>query len=178
MRRMVLFLSLIAPLLFTSTSAATPPARFTFTFDETFPSFISAVCGFDVFVHLEGTATATLFFGRSGTLIREIDTNPNLKVTIFAPTTGKSFTYPSAGVFVQDYIEGGVVGSPVIATLTGCCAGTGSTPPNAGRLVFNAVVIDTTPEGIPVVEFTSEISASGHINDDLAEARCATLSDP
>ena len=175
---MALLLGLVAPLLFAATGAAAPPTRITDAFDDTFPSLLSGVCGFAVFVHLEGTVTATLFFDRTGTLNREIDTQPNLKITFFAPSTGKSFSYPSAGAFIQDYSNGGVVGSPVIATVTGLLNGTGSTAPNAGKLVFNAVVVATTPEGIPVVEFTSEISASGHFNDDLAAARCAALSGP
>jgi len=176
MRRMALFFSISAALFLPSMATGAPPSSFTFTFDETFPSFLSGVCGFPVFVHLDGTATATLFFDPSGSLIREIDTNAGFKVTFFAPSTGKSFTFPQAGAFVQDYTDGGAVGSPVIATLTGLRQGTGSTPPDAGRLVFNAVVIDTSPEGIPVVDFTSEVSASGHINNNLAAARCAALS--
>jgi transposase-like protein len=111
-------------------------------------------------------------------LNREIDTQPSLKITFSAPSTGKSFSYPAAGAFIQDYSNGGVVGSPAIATVTGVLNGTGSTAPNAGKLVFNAVVVATTPEGIPVVDFTSEISTSGHFNDDLAAARCAALSGP
>jgi hypothetical protein len=119
-----------------------------------------------------------LFFDRSGSVTREIATQPTLKLTFFAPSTGKSYTAPLAGMFVQDYSNGGTVGSPVIATATGFLDGTGSTPPDAGRVVFNAVVVETTAEGIPVIDITSEISASGHFNDDLAAARCATLSDP
>jgi hypothetical protein len=178
MRRMALLLGLVASLLFAATGAAAPPTRITFAFDDTFPSFLSAVCGFDVFVHLEGTATSTLFFDPTGTLNREIDTQPSLTITFSAPSTGKSFSYPAAGAFIQDYSNGGVVGSPAIATVTGVLNGTGSTAPNAGKLVFNAVVVATTPEGIPVVDFTSEISTSGHFNDDLAAARCAALSGP
>jgi hypothetical protein len=178
MRTLALLSSLIATLLVASAAPATPPSRFTFTFDETFPSFLSLVCGFPVFVHIEGTATATLFFDRSGTLIREIDTQPGFKVTFFAPSTGKSFTFPSGGAFVQDYSNGTAIGSPVIATVTGLLNGTGSTPPDAGRLVLNAVIVGYTPEGIPIIEPVSDISRTGHINDDLAAARCATLSDP
>ena len=98
-----------------------------------------------MFVHLEGNANATLFYDKNGTLIREIDVNQSLTATFFAPSTGESFSYPSAGPFIQEYVDGGAVGSPVIATLAGFLRGTGSTPPNAGRIVFDAVVIDTTP---------------------------------
>jgi len=176
MRRMALLLSLIA-LLFASAGTANPPSRFTFTFDDTFPSgFTSAACGFDVFVNIKGTAVATVFFDQSGTVIREIDTQPNFKITFFAPSTGKSFTFPNGGNLLTTYTNGGAVGSPALATVTGLLGGTGSTAPNAGKLVFNAVVIEITPEGIPVIDFVSDVSSSGHFNDDIAAARCATLS--
>jgi hypothetical protein len=178
MRTLALFSSLMATLLVASTGSAAPPSRFTFTFDETFPSMLTFACGFPVFVHVEGNATATLFFDRSGTLLREIDTQPGFKVTFFAPSTGKSFTYPSAGAFIQDYSNGTDLGSPVIATVTGLLNGTGSTPPDAGRVVMNAVIVGFTPEGIPIIDPVSDISRTGHFNDDLVAARCATLSDP
>jgi hypothetical protein len=56
--------------------------------------------------------------------------------------------------------------------------GTGSTAPDAGRIVFNAVIVAITPEGIPIIDFVSEISSSGHFNDDVLAARCAALSAP
>ena len=175
-RRGVLLISVIAALLFACTGAGKPPTHHTFAIDDTFPSFLSAVCGFDVIIHLEGTAHATLFYDRTGTLICEIDTNANFKLTFSAPSTGKSFSFPAARAFVQDYSGGTAIGTPLIAKLTGLIAGTGSTPPDAGRIVFNAVIIDISPEGIPIVDLVSEISSSGHFNEDIAAARCAALS--
>jgi hypothetical protein len=61
-------------------------------------------------------------------------------------------------------------------TQTGLGRGTGSTAPDAGRLVFDAVIIGTSPEGLPIVEIVDLISASGHFNDDVFAARCAALS--
>lgn len=179
MRRVAVLLSIIGifgSLLAASTATANPPARFTFSIDDTFPSFLSGVCGFDVEIHIEGTSTAKLFLDKTGAIVREIDTNPNLKITFSAPSTGKSFTFPAGGAFVQEYINGTAVGSSAIATLTGLINGTGSSPPDAGRIVAEVVVVDTTPEGIPIVDFVSEISSSGHFNEDLAAARCAALS--
>jgi len=177
MRGATLVLGLIAALVLASSGTANPPTRFTFTLDDTFPAPVtSAVCGFDVFIHFEGTGAALLFYDKNGVLVRELDTNPSLKTTLFAPSTGKSFTYPAGGSFVQDYVNGTAVGSTLIATLTGFIGGTGSTAPNAGRIVSEAVVIDISPEGIPVVDIVSEISSSGHFNEDTAAARCAALS--
>jgi hypothetical protein len=41
--------------------------------------------------------------------------------------------------------------------------------------VFEAVIVDISAEGIPIVDIVSEISSSGHFNEDTAAARCATL---
>lgn len=176
MRRRALLLGAVAALLFTSSGAAKPPSHFTFPVDFTVPSFLTGVCGFPVFVHLEGTARTTLFYDGDGNITREIDVNTNLMITFSAPSTGKSFSYPSAGPFIQDFINGTAVGSTLVATVDGILAGTGSTAPDAGRAVFEAVVIDTLPEGIPVVDLVAEISSTGHRNEDLAAARCAALS--
>jgi hypothetical protein len=141
MRTGTALLGLIAALVLSSSGMANPPSRFTFTLDDTFPAFgTSAVCGFSVFVHLEGTAAAQLFYDRHGVLIRELDTSPNLKITFFAPSTGKSFTYAVGGPFVQEYVDGAAVGSPVVATLAGLIGATGSSAPNAGRIVSEGVV--------------------------------------
>jgi hypothetical protein len=167
----------VATVLVTSTTAANPPSRFTFTFDQTFPSgLLTAACGFDVFVHIEGTSAALAFYDTGGTVVREIDTSAGFKTTLFAPSTGKSFTYPLSGAFDQKYINGTSIGSHAVVTETGLVRGTGSTAPDAGRLVFDAVIIGTSPEGLPIVDVVDLISATGHFNDDVVAARCAALS--
>ena len=180
MRRLALVLGVIGiagALPIPSTAAANSQSRFTFTIDQTFPAgSLSSTCGFAVFVHFEGTTAANLFFDASGTLTREIDTDPNLTVTFFAPSTGKSFSYRTGGNFVQDYGSGTAIGSHVLATQSGFQGGTGSGPPDAGRLVIDGVIVDVLPEGIPIVQFVEVISAAGHFNDDLDAARCAGLS--
>jgi hypothetical protein len=78
-RRLALLLSVmgVAGALVGSTGAANPPTRFTFAFDATFQSgLLSSAWGFRVFVHLEGTAAATAFYDKTGTVVREIDTSP------------------------------------------------------------------------------------------------------
>jgi hypothetical protein len=179
MRRLavVLVLVIAGALPVGSTDATNPPSRFTFTVDDTFPaSGLSSACGFEVLVHLEGTSTATLFFDKNGTIIREIDANANFMITFSAPSTGKSFSYPLGGPFIQEYINGTAIGSHALATANGFQAGTGSTAPDAGKVVFDVVIVDTSPEGIPIVDIVDVISASGHFNDNVTAARCATLS--
>ena len=177
MRRFALLLSLAASLVFAPTVSANQPSHFTFTFDDTFlAGGLSAACGFDVFVHLEGTAVAIVFFDKSGTVIREIDTNPSLTVTFSAPSTGNSFTFPSAGTLLTTYTGGAAVGTPALAKVTGLLAGTGSSAPDAGTLTFEAVVIAISPEGIPIIDFVNEIGSTGNRNDSVTAERCATLS--
>lgn len=179
MRRFALLLIAMGSLLVTSTGAANAPSRFTFTLDQTFPSGnLTAACGFPVFVHIEGTQAATIFYDTSGTVVREIDTSPGFSVTFFAPSTGGSFTYPGSGAFIQEYVNGTAVGSHLVATLVGLHRGAGPGPPDAGRTVFDAVVAGVSPEGIPAVEIVDVISDAGHRIEDITAARCAVLSGP
>jgi len=182
MRRLALALGVIGiagALLVPSTDAAGRQSRFTFHIDQTVPAGgLSSACGFPVFVHFEGTTAANLFFDSSGVLTREIDTNPNLTVTFFAPSTGRSFSYHPGLDFVQDYSNGTAIGSHVLATQSGFQGATGSGPPDAGRLVIDGVIVDVLPEGIPIVQFVDVISVSGHFNDDFDAARCTALSGP
>jgi hypothetical protein len=57
-------------------------------------------------------------------------------------------------------------------------SGPGS-PRIAGREVYEGVIVDFTPDGVPIVDPVALISQSGQF--DLAavlEARCAALTDP
>src|SRR5262245_19615524 len=156
MRRLSVLLCVVGiagMVLAASTSAGNPPTRLTFTFDDTFQSvLLTNACGFPVFVHIEGTAAALVLYDATGTIVREIDTQPGFTVEFAAPSTGKSFAYPAAGTFDQKYVNGTAIGSHVDVTQTGIFAGTGSGPPNAGRIEFDAIIIDTSPGGLPVIE--------------------------
>jgi hypothetical protein len=50
----------------------------------------------------------------------------------------------------------------------------------AGRQVVEGVIVDYTPEGIPIASFVQELSATGNFPEfeAFAEARCAFLTDP
>jgi hypothetical protein len=176
MRKFGIIVGLLAASVLAPGVAASPPSHFTFTIDETVPApGLSAACGFEVVAHLEGSAIAIVFYDQSGEIVREIDTNPSFTTTFFAPSQGTSFTYAIGGILQTTYTEGAAVGSSALAKVTGVLAGTGSTAPNAGTLVFEAVVIDITPEGIPIIDLLTLLSATGHRVDSLTEARCATL---
>jgi len=48
-----------------------------------------------------------------------------------------------------------------------------------GREVFDAVVVDHSPEGVPILEFTNLISQSGNFfPGDFTGVVCAALSGP
>jgi hypothetical protein len=64
---------------------------------------ISAFCGFAVFTTFQGMSDVTLFLDSNGNPVREIDTSPSFTITFFAPSTGKSFSYPGAGTLESDY---------------------------------------------------------------------------
>ena len=67
-RRALVSVTALATLLLLSTHATSaPPTRVDFAFDEIFPSgFLTAFCGFPVFVHVQGAGTTTLIVTLSG----------------------------------------------------------------------------------------------------------------
>lgn len=167
---------LVAALLVTLQTGATanPPLQYRQDVDFSFRSSgASAVCGFDVFVHIVGGGRATLFYDKSGTIAREVDSSPNLKVTISAPSTGKSFTFAFAGALRTTYNDGGVVGSTGIAVMTGVDNRYPGAGVNAGRTVFKVEVFEINEAGIPVTDFVNVISETGSdLHTSLAVARC------
>jgi hypothetical protein len=137
----------------------------------------SAVCGFEVRGHFEGDSHFTVFYDQSGQIIREVDTFPSFQVTVYALSTGKSYTSASPAVLTQYYTNGAVEGSSVRAVLTGLVERIPGVGIDAGRFEFNAVVIGHDAAGVPIIQFVSEISSVGpDIEGSRAVARCAGVS--
>ena len=133
----------------------------------------SAICGFDVLVHVEGVGQAALFYDRNGNIVRENDSAPDLKMTIFAPSNGNSWTFALSAALHTLYTDGGAIGSTGTAVLTGVAQRFPGAGIDAGRTVFETLVVDVTPEGLPVTDFTNVLSHSGPLLDmSLAAARC------
>lgn len=173
-------------LLFVAPVAAAPPTRIAFAFDEVFPSgVLSALCGIPVWIHLQGGGTTTLFYDKSGIqVIRELDTlAEGAKTTIFSPVdlggTGKSFTDITRGPTTFLYPEGTDIGDPAIVILNGVQRTSGPGNPRiVGHEVQQGVVIDFTPDGVPIVDTLAIISQSGQFDiTAVLEARCAQLID-
>jgi len=186
-RRIGLLVSLVTLLaLGGSTLAATPawatppqhfhqlPFNFSIRDDP-----LSAACGFDVFDVVAADIDVTLLYDQSGTLIREIDTFPAGTFSFAAPSTGKSIGSRAPAVLITDYTGGGAVGTLAVARATGLVFMLQPGVMFTGNQVFDAVVVDHTPEGIPIIEFTNMISQSGNFfSGDLAGVVCPALSGP
>jgi hypothetical protein len=186
-RRIGLLVSLVAlvalggGLLGAAPAWATPPKHF-FHISADFTGrddFFSEACGFDVFDVFAGNVDTTLFYDQSGALIREIDTSPSLTFSLAAPSTGKSIGSRASAVLITDYTGGGALGTAAVASLTGLTQMIQPGVMFTGRQVFDAVVVDHSPDGVPIIEFTNMISESGNFfSGDFAGVVCPALSDP
>jgi len=185
-RRIGLLVSLVALLalgggtLAATPAWATPPKHFHIPINVSFrDDDLSAACGFDVFDGFAGNINVTLLYDQSGTLIREIDTYPVGTFSFAAPSTGKSIGSRSPTVAITDYTGGGADGTAAVVTLTGLQIMLAPGMMFTGRQVYDAVVIDHSPEGIPITAFTDLISQSGNFfSGDTAPLVCAALSGP
>lgn len=176
----------LALFVFSVCAAAMPPTRISFEFDVTFPSdFLTDACGIPVWVHEQGAGTTTLHYDSDGQLVRELDTlAPGVTVTIFSPVelggTGMSFTDVTHAPSTFLYADGTDIGDTAIVILNGVQRTSGPGNPRlVGRQVYEGVIIDFTPEGVPVVDPVNLISESGQFDvAAVLQARCAALSGP
>ena len=171
---LVLGPSLVLFSLLGSSAYAEPPTQERTHFDDTVRLVrASNICGFDVFGHFQGDQHFTLFYDRTGAIDREVDTFPDFKVTVFAPSTGKSYTSASPAVLHTQYTDGAAIGSPAIAELTGLVEKVDGVDIDSGRLVFNAIVVGRDAAGVPTIQFLSVISSSGpDLDTTIGRARC------
>jgi len=157
-------------------ASANAPTRASFKVNDTFyVPFTSAYCGFDVYRTVSGTINVTLFQDENGTLVRETDTAPDFKETFYAPSSGKTFSDPGSVTAHTTYDGGATIGSSATVTLTGLLQNAAG-PADAARLVLRGVVVGIDPTGIPFVDASEFVSASGHLSSDPVGNRCAALS--
>lgn len=162
---------------------AAPTTHIPLDIDVAFPlPLTSAQCGFPVFRRDAGRIVVSLFFAQDGTLKREDDSAMGFSTTWFSPAdaggTGKSFTTPAPFSLHSEYPQGAVIGAPAVLKFTGLQAKTPDLAAQAGLQVVPGVIIDITPEGIPVTDFAGDFTAVRGQFDDVVDFRasiCAAL---
>jgi hypothetical protein len=157
---------------------ATPPSHFSEPVNFSLQlDYYTDLCGFPVAQSLVGTLNTTLLYDKSGNIVSEVDTQPDTTVTFGSPTSGKSFSFPFASILRTDYSNGAALGSGAISYGSGLDIKAPGVSADAHHTVLDAVVVDTTPDRVPIVAFTGVISVNGHTTDpDAVDAAiCAAL---
>jgi hypothetical protein len=138
---------------------------------------LSGACGFPVTVTVSGAVDETLIYNGAGLVVRQIENTPAATATFSSPYG--SFSFPEALTSVYTYPGGATLGSTANFTSSGLLR-FGLVPgfgvSNAGIDIFaNAVVVDFTPEGIPIVDFTESTVVISHGNRNSDEEIFATI---
>ena len=143
---------------------------------------LSEACGFPVTVTVSGALDETLIYNDTELVVRQIENTPAATATFSSPYG--SFSFPEAATSVYTYPGGAMLGSTANYTSSGLLS-FGLVPgfgvSNAGIDIFaNAVVVDFTPEGIPIVDVTGSTVVISHGNrnsdEEIFSAICAALS--
>ena len=163
--------------LFQLGASAAPPLQETGHYDyAVLLHGATRVCGFPVYGRFQGDFRLAVFYDNNGNIVREVDTFPMATVTVYAPSTGKSYTSASPAVLITTYTNGASVGSTAIASLNGLLEKIGGIDLDSGRLVFEAVVDGYDAAGVPHIHFVREISSVGPDLDAFIGAqRCAAV---
>jgi hypothetical protein len=150
----------------------------TLNVEDTFvDDFLTETCGTTVVISVEGTLHVTLLYNKQGLIEKEIDPSSGLTVTVSAPLTGNSFSFP-ANTAIFDYGAGAEVGSTFTATIVGLFGHVpGVIASDAGQLIFTGVVEGFDEFGIPMVDFRELLVAHGNFEsqEDINAAICGTL---
>ena len=172
--RRVFTLIFILTLALSTTAAADPPLQEWRHIDVTAKAVAaSRLCGFDIFRHFEGDSHFTVFYDNDGAIVREVDTFPSLTITLYAPSTGQSYTSSVPAVLHTYYTNGAATGSQATAILTGLAEKFGFADLDAGRLVFLARVIGHDAAGVPTIQFVETISSVGpDVDVSVQQSRC------
>src|SRR5262245_39237559 len=178
MRRLiVLAVGLTATAILAGTASANPPMHVRGPLDFTVPSpEYSAACGFPVLLTARGMLVVTFHANPDGSVLEQ-DAFPGLRITVSAPSTGRSFDHVF-GPTTYHYPDGLYVGAPAVITSHGVRGDAPGIPPDAGRIVMPGVVVDLIPGVGPITLPTGPpLSASGHFEDParVVAAVCAAL---
>lgn len=154
---------------------ALPPRHVSQTVNLTFPiDYYTQQCGVTAWSTLTGQLDATLFTDQSGTVVREVDTQPGTTET-FSSSAGRSFSFPVAATLVTSYPDGSGIGSPAVVSGDGLSGKIPGVPADAGRITIQATVVELTDQGVPITAFGPVTSMNGHANDPaVADAAICT----
>jgi hypothetical protein len=133
---------------------------------------LTKACRFPVTFTRVGTASYTLVYGKDGTVIREVDTEPGTKITVSG--NGRSYTSANDPILITKYPEGATLGAPATMIFTGIFFKFPGTVPNAGPDFITGHVEGFTPEGVPLVSFDDVVASHGP-RPDFVEAVCTAL---
>ena len=149
---------------------ASEPVNYTVSVD-----YYTQLCGFPVWFTLAGQLDSKVFTDASGTVVREVDTQPGTRQT-FASAT-RSFSFPFASTLVTDYPDGAYLGAPAVVTGNGLAGKVPGIPADAGTITYQGIVVDFTAQGVPITAFGGVLAMHGHSNDPAAAdaAICAAL---
>jgi hypothetical protein len=185
LRRLLVFITVaLSALAVAATSSAQRAVHLRDAIDitNTFQSpLLSGACGFPVTVTVSGALDETLIYDDAGLVVRQIENTPAATATFSSPYG--SFSFPEAATSHYTYPCGATLGSTANFTSSGLLR-FGLVPgfgvSNAGIDIFaNAVVVDFTPEGIPIVDFTDSTTVISHGNrnsdEEIFTAICAAL---
>jgi hypothetical protein len=178
-RKLVLLTLAVCALAVPAAAQARPPERISIDISDTFTDpFLSDQCGTDVVFTITGNVTVTLTRNAAGLIVREADHSAGSKVTVSAPETGRSFSFPNSAVATYDYGTGATVGSPVTLTLRGLFGHvTGHIASDAGTITLVGTVEGFDEFGIPLVDFPNPpIRETGNREGEaVAAAFCEAL---
>ncbi|HET7807048.1 MAG TPA: hypothetical protein VFK71_01035 [Gaiellaceae bacterium] len=153
------------------------PSRVRVPFSLTVPSpEYTAECGFPVEISSEGTLMVTIHTKADGAALEQ-DVFPGLRITVSAPSTGRSFSHVF-GPTTYRYPDGIYEGAPAVITSTGVRGDAPGIPPDAGRIVTPGLVVAVIPDvGAIVVPTGPPVSQTGHFEDPatVVAAICAAL---
>jgi hypothetical protein len=156
--------------------AGAQPRYFSVPIHSSFVSpFYTAQCDATVMISYEGIIAGLLFTDRSGTTVREIDTQPGTTITFSAPATGLSFSFPFATTYRYTYTDGAAPGTAATVYANGLGVKVPGLPADAGAVTYgNAVVlyIDSS-SGFPIVDYGLPTAFAGHINEPYPDAEIA-----
>ena len=158
-------------------AGASTPTHQRFPLHITAPSpEYSAACGFPVMLSADGRLAVTVHANPDGS-VREQDVAPGLRITVSAPSTGRSFNH-LFGPTTYRYPSGASVGAPAVITSYGVRGDAPGIPPDAGRVVSPGVVVAIEPGLGPITLPTGPpVSQTGNFEDPatIVAAICAAL---